>query len=271
MVRCRGDPDLPALLAFFPALVSAKLVMGACRRAGLPHVAVRDFEPALCAVEHLCALSASDHLRHGVRPLDPARLRLASDAASGGRSRQRDFLEYRNRHLHLRRRCDRRCHHGTGLCRPGGQDGCPRRGDACFVPGLEYDRLRPGRTANPVLVAPAGAAHALYRWPRCFADRMARRLPLDLQCRLPGIALASVAWVAASVRLEKPAVSANPSRRTCDGGARWSVHDRQIHQHVDRRAMAGQRRLLARGGRLVDARSSPAASPTTKRLSSIRV
>ena len=36
------------------------------------------------------------------------------------------------------------------------------------------------------------------------ADRMARRLPLDLQCRLPGIALASVAWVAASVRLENP-------------------------------------------------------------------
>ena len=87
----------------------------------------------------------------------------------------------------------------------------------------------------------------------------------------PGIALASVAWVAASVRLENPAVSATPSRRTCDGGARWSVHDRQIHQHVDRRAMAGQRRLLARGGRLVDARSSPAASPTTKRLSSICV
>ena len=222
MVRRRGNPGLPALPAFFPELVSAKLAMGACRRAGLPHVAVRDVEPALCAVEHLGALSAFDHLRHLVRSLGSTRLCLASDAASGGGSRQRDFPEYRDRHLHLCRRCDRRRHHGTGLCRRGGQDGRSRRSDAGSLPGLERDRLRPGRPANPVPGAPAGAAHALYRWPHRLADRMARRLPLDLQHRLAGHSAGQRRLGRSLGSAGKAAVFATPSRRPCDGGAGWS-------------------------------------------------
>ena len=105
----------------------------------------------------------------------------------------------------------------------------------------------------------------------CLADRMARRLPLDLQHRLARHCAGQCRLGRRLGSAGKAATFATRARRTCDDGAGWSVHDRQIHQHVDRRAMAGQRRLLARGDRLVDARSSRAASATTQRLRPIRV